>query len=267
MYVRTLFNWLAPPLRPLEKKILAAVEAKLEPTRAALFGQQVREINYVQRRLGGREVGLYVIHASVVRRNPSLRLPMEGREWLLARVRLRSSAAKWIATVHLADGHLSSIEYDGPSPPADVAEVTIDVEIFEPPALAARSSGTAPSLPAWLQPHADRFQIANIDPPLVAEERKAIVARLESSLPADYLGFLASCDGVRIGPLSIAGAREAYETRTEDGEYIVIGQLDGKGALAVRKPGPAIFFIDFEEGSITDLGESLQAAVQRVLES
>lgn len=198
-------------------------------------GAQVREINYVQRGLGGREVWLYVIHAGLVRRNPSLRLPMEGREWRLAHVRLRSNGTRWIATVHLADGHLGSIEYDGPMPPENVEDVTIDVEIFEPPSRSPRSSGSAPVLPAWLQSYASRFGITNIDPPLTAEDRDAIVARLEAKLPADYLDFLARCDGVQIGALSIVGARESYETRTEDGQYIVIGQLNGKGTFAASQ--------------------------------
>ena len=263
--MRTLFNWLVPTLRPLERKVLAAVQAKLDPARARLFAAQVRDINYVQRRIGGREVALYVLHAGRVRRDPSLRLPMAGREWRLARVHVRGNGGKWIATVHLADGHLASIEHDGPPPPADVGDATIDVEIFEPPLRAPRSSGSAPVLPAWLQPYADRFGITNIDPPLIAEDRDELAARLETKLPADYLDFLARCDGVQIGPLAIVGVGEAYETRTEDGELIVLGQLGGKGVLAVRKPGPAIVFVDFEKDSVAELGESLEGAVRRVM--
>ena len=245
--------------------MLAAVEAKLDPVHARWFAAQVEEINYVQRRLGGREVGLYVIHSGRVRRNASLRFPMEGREWRLARARLHCNGAKWSAAVHLADGYLTSIEYDGPPPPADVEDATIDVEIFKPPpARTLRSSGPAPLLAGWLQRYASRVGITNIDPPLTVDDRAMMVAKLETKLPADYLDFLAQCDGVQIGSLSIVGASEAYETRTEDGEYIVIGQLGGKGALAVRKPGPAIVFMNLEEGSITDLGESLEVAIRRV---
>lgn len=40
-----------------------------------------------------------------------------------------------------------------------------------------------------------------------------------------------------------------------------------KGTLAVRKPGPATVFGDFEDGSITELGHSLQVAVQHVMPS
>ncbi len=265
MHMRTLFNWLAPPLRPTERKILAAVEAKLDPARAQLFGAQAREINYVQRGLEGREVWLYVIHWSRGRRDPSLRLPMEGREWRLARIRLRSNETKWTATVHLADGHLASIEYDGQVPPTEVEDVTIDVEIFEPPSRPPRSSGTTPVLPAWLQSYATRFGITNIDPPLAAEDRDLIVARLDAQLPEDYLDFIVRCDGVQIGPLSIVGARELYETRTEDGQYIVIGQMNGNGALAVRRPGPMTIFVDYEDGSIREIANSLEAAVEYLM--
>jgi hypothetical protein len=264
MYPRILFNWLFQPLRPLEKMILSAVEAQLGPSLAHLLRAQVREINYVQRRLGGREVGLYVIRAGRVNRNESLRLPTTEREWRLARVRLGKKGSKWIASVHIADGHLSSIEYDSPPPAAD-ADLNVSVELLAPASRVRQSSGSVPMLLQWLQPYADRFGVTDLEPPLTADDRAALIDQLESTLPDDYIDFVANCDGVQIGTLSLAGLSEAYEARAVDTEYVVLGQLNGHGALAVRKPGPMIVFMNYEDGSIRELGHSLQAAIERVM--
>lgn len=256
-----------PPLRPLEKKILSAVEANLSSSLAQLFSAQIGEINYVQRRLAGQEVGLYVISAGRVTRDQSLKFPMVGREWRLARVRLAKNGANWIATVHMVDGHLSSIEYDSAPPGSDSDDVTASVELFEPPSRVPQSSGFVPTLPQWLQPYAKRFGVANLEPPLTPDDRSAIIKRFESELPEDYIEFIASCDGAQIGALSLAGLSDAYETRAVDAEYIVLGQMNGKGALAVRKPGPTTVFMDYVDGSITETGNSLLAAIEHVMQS
>ncbi len=264
MYPRTLFNWLVPPLRPVEERILSAVEAKLGPSLGELFRAQKQRINYVQRRVGGCEVGLYVISAGRVVHDRAIRLPMAGREWRLARARLGKNGASWVATVHIVDGQVSSIEYDSP-PPAEVAGVSVEVEIFEPPLQAAQPSDLVPTLPEWLQRYAHHFGINSIDPPLKASDRAAILKQFETKLPLDYSDFLEQCNGVQIGPLSLAGITEAYESRTDDGEYIVLGQINGKGAVAVRKPGPTAVFVDYEDNSITEFGESVRSVIEHVL--
>ena len=246
MYPRRFFNWLAPPLRPLEREILAAVENRLSPPLAALLARQIEEINYVQRRLGGLEVGLYVIRRGRVARDSSFRLPTPEREHLLARVVLVDQPSRWVATVHLADGHLASIEYDSPPPDENIEDLVLDVEVYEPIPDDPQQRISDSVLPDWLDSYAEAAGVSRVNPPLSADARRSIIEKLETSLPADYLELVAVCDGADIGSLSLSGLSDAYETRTAEGELIVIGQLDGKGALAVRKPGPVIVFSNYE---------------------
>jgi hypothetical protein len=259
MYPRVLFNWMIPPLRPLEREILSAVEAKLDPQLAWTFREQRRRINYVQRRLAGREVGLYVMNGAD--RGPAL--PGTHREWRLAKVRLRKNGSELTASVYLVDGCLSSIEYDGFPPTGD--HFVAEAEIFDPSAVETpRRAWVGPSLPDWLRALVERYGMSSIDPPLTEADRAAAVDRLECKLPEDYLEFLSVCDGVQIGALSLLGVAEAYDTRIEMDEYVVFGQIGGQGALAIRKPGPYIVLLNYEDQSVADLGATLRTALEQL---
>lgn len=95
-------------LRPHEQGILAAIEARLEPSEADVLRRQLAALPNTQRSLGNRVV-LFAFDGGRQERIPLF--ANRDDEHCLARVRFESGSSRNVALLLIHDGRLSSLEF------------------------------------------------------------------------------------------------------------------------------------------------------------
>jgi hypothetical protein len=137
--LRTLFNRLAPPLRPLERELIVAVAAQLNAGARELLNKQVEQINLVQRHDADKEVNFYSMKGGKPAFDEISRFPTK-QEVKLATVKFKAGENKVCATFWLVHGHLFSIEFDkSPKKLRDDAVEIQEVKILIDPMIADTS--------------------------------------------------------------------------------------------------------------------------------
>jgi hypothetical protein len=205
----------------------------LPPPAPTLLRNQLRSTNRVQRLLGGREVNLYRMRRGRPTQDPALAVPNRSREAVLARVRAPGAdgAPPWEAELFLVDGFLFSIVFDRvppEAPPAAAASVTIEADPMAP-----GSDGP------------------QVDPDL---------------LPADYRDRYAELASRGAG-IDLLPPDEAYRIELDDGPFLVLAIVDGRGVLAVplaAGASPDLFFIRYDRDAPRRRYGSVGAAIDEL---
>jgi len=275
--LRAAMGAVAPALRPVERTILEAVANRLEPSARERLEGQIRETNFVQRQLKGREVSLYTLRDGQVKRNPDLRFPHQGDEVKLATVKLvLPSTEKLRAEVYLVRGHVFSIQFEKPPREAgkDSDEATVtDVVIHMDPMMRVLPSDTGVSkeprsvgLGGVWRDWAARNPGYQAFESLASSDRQQYLSAVEARLPDDYRELLEQTEGVTLGELSILGASEIYRVALEDGDHWVIGQDDGRGYLVLRADNIGIvLYSSIESHETFKIGGSLREALDTLV--
>ena len=253
-------GWLKPSVQssksplPVEDQVLSAVMASLSSPARALMEAQVGEVNLVQRLADGKEVNMYVKRGGKVRRNSAYQFPNRSSDLKLATVKLRLPDARKTlkADVFAVDGFVFEILFsESPrtvKPPVTIADVTIHVDPMIPDAGPAERQVMSARFDGWLGTLDERFGIEKAYVPLDAEARTRRLADIDAALPGDYLELIGKTDGLDLGHCTVFGLNDVSENAGDDGTYYMIGEIGGRGQLAVRAGARdgAVFFLGYD---------------------
>ncbi len=272
------------PFKPLERRLLKELSARLGPEAQKLLAAQIGGINLVQRHGKATEVCLYRVLFGSVRPDPRYRFPNQSLEYRLATIRVRVPGMNpvWVADISVVRGFLFSIDFQPPAKPIlNRSDIEVEhVKIHESPMEEKPTrypekprdldAATFP-LNGWFAPWRDRYRLSNLTPPLAAAERERRLAQIDASLPEDYLFLVSQTDGVTVegqcSRASILGLAETYAVSMEDGRHYLLAQLEDQGYLGTPagNGGGQVVFLGFD-GSFRFV-DGFRPAVQRFLET
>lgn len=199
-------------LRPHERLVLDAVRDRLDPQAAVLLDRQVDSIEMVQRLRDDREANLYPSRRGAQRHDPATAFPNPTTELRLATVRITGPDGKGNADVFVVRRYLFQIAFT-PSPK----------RLGQPPAIEV----------GGVTIHADPMLTT---PDAGIEDRLgAMDVRLRAELESMWAD--GSADGY-----GLASPAETYRIQLDDGDHIVLAQLDDTSYLVapIDPPRPAV---------------------------
>jgi hypothetical protein len=258
------------PLRPVEQRVLDAVLASLEQRSRDLLAQQIESINLVQR--DGRESRFYAIRGGKVSWPDRMALPSR-RDLRLASVELATGDGAFNADVYLSGGHVASIVFASDprvvrDPAAAPVTVTHVANLDMAPRAEQHTSTDTAGLPEWLVELGRRHPpLETRRPPATPEERSERLLELGPALPSDYLELLDVSDGLRIDGTIVFGVDAIQRVPMEDGDYGLLGEVAGKGSLAVSLKAPFdLLVFDHESEESRSVGGTLREALETLLD-
>lgn len=267
-----LLSRLRQPLRPVEQRVLDAVLASLEQPSRDLLAQQVESINLVQR--DGRESRFYAIRDGKVSRPDRVALPNRREHVRLASVELATAGGALNADVYLSGGHIASIVFGSDprvvrDPAASQVKVSLVADSLDiAPRREHHTSTDTAGLPEWLVELGRRHPpLETFRPPTTPEERRGRLMELGVTLPSDHLELLDISDGLRIDGTVVFGVDALQRIPLPGGDYGLLGEVAGKGSLAVSLKEPFdLWFFDLESEGSRSVGGTLREALETLLD-
>ena len=256
---------------PLERALLSELQLRLRPDAAELLARQLQRINLIQRHSNSREVCCYPMKRGVVFHEPMLQFPRKDRELRLATIVFSCPSCEriWTAKFFVVHGYFFSIVFDrNPKEIRDCAILNIEqVQIHYDPMQASSQAAevapatSLPTLPNWISFLLEHGPIYNVNSPLNYEQREAIIYQFNVRFPADYLELVERCDGLIVGDWSIFGLSEIYEIHLPQGDYIVLAELHGYGALLFDSRDELLYYANYTGGELVSAGKSFGKAL------
>ncbi len=272
MGFRQLFNWLRPPMRPLERRLLDLLQERLSGPARQLLAAQIAQVNLVQRHASDKEVNFYRMRGGRPSFDEAIRLPLRG-EVRLASVRFRPSGEDepLKADFWLVDGFLFSITFTrgpkGLGPTVIVDDFRVLVDPMRPSVGQPSASLDPAVVSGWLREWFETEQPSQVRRPLPAEQRDDILREIQTRLPIDYLEAMAQTNGFRLGPMAVYGLTELRELVLPSDNYWTLAEFEDDGVLVVRRQGRdgALFFVSFDGEHAEPMGMSFRSAAERRL--
>ncbi len=227
MKLRVLLNGVLPPLRDWERQLLDKVGSALPDSLAAGFAEQVREINYVQRHQGGKEINFYRMQGSQANVSVAPKISTPSEEYLLARVRVEQPEhAPVTCQLWVVSGIVFSITCDAPT-----GKVGANANV----------------------------RILDAYPPTAeVERRNPLLDSINGELRSEYEKRVA--DGRMFGAgVSLLEPRKLRHVSVNGLDYCVLGESIDKEPLLARceKSQRGLFFLNVEDGKVRPAAKSL----------
>jgi hypothetical protein len=264
---------LGPLLEPVEAVVLESVAARLEPTTAALLRQQVAAIHHVRRVFQGKEVNLQARRGQDDALEERLRFSNQANHDLLATVWFAGQGAskRLKADVWIVKGRVFSLLFNQPPDlffgglPArerlQVAEVRLWFDPMSPQTVQVPAREIV--LSGWVAEWRNTGRLSGVQAPLPADQRAAVLERIDAAFPRDYLELLEQTDGATIFGWTVFGVRGIRAVVLPDATYYMLAERDG--AVCVREEGrdEALYAFDYsgELSRPESVGRSLREAL------
>ena len=262
-------------LYPFEIRVVEAIKSRLKPNAAVLLQRQVDCINEVQRLTQGKEINLYRVAHGKPAFDDTLRFPGAEGEMLLATVHLAdpNGTATLKAEGWLANGRLFSLLFDKPpkrffagqdlqKARPEVASVILWADPMLGPEKATEAPADAPLTSGWPRDYLLTFRFADPRAPVVGPRRAAMIARVNSQLPHEYLELTEQVDGARSGDCVIHGLAGIRKVSTLGDAYYILAETQSRG-LAVKEEDQSgqLYSLSYDSGDIVSLSRSFKAAL------
>jgi hypothetical protein len=199
-------------LRPHELLVLDAVRDRLDPKAAAILERQLESIEMVQRLHDGREVNLYPSRRGPQRHDPAIAFPNPTTELRVATVDITGPSGKGKADVFVVLRHLFQIAFT-PSPKRLGQTRAIEV--------------------GGVTIHADPML------PTADDGIEECLGAMDVRLRAELASMWADGSAARFG---LASKAETYRIQLDDGDHVVLAQLDDTSYLVapIDPPRPRV---------------------------
>jgi hypothetical protein len=269
-------------LYPFEAAAVEQVIARLSEESGTRLRKQVQSINKIQRLSAGKEVNLYKIRHGKPAFDNALRFTSTEEESLLATVNLvdpGGGKARLKVELWMVGGWLFSLLFN--KPPKEffvgshihtVQPTIADVKIWFDPMLLDNvvQQETSTSLRGWLAAWEKDGKVSELQVPLIADKRKAVLERIDAALPADYLELLSQTDGLTVGAYVIHGAGKVRKIVTEGFNYYVLAETSYCGLVVQEGSADGeVGLLNYEDDSLRPIarpmGKSLKDAIEIVL--
>jgi hypothetical protein len=230
-------------LTPLERRVIAAVSAKLPLTAREIFDAQISQVNRIQRHPSGKEANFYAMRRGKPDMEERFLFPLRT-ETLLGTVHLNVGQERKLlrAEVWLVNGRVFSVDFNKSPGKTSESEIHVaDVEILLDPMVAAP-----------------------VDSASEAKRRELVLAVIHSKLPDEYLQLVGEGDGVSINDWAVHGVEGIRKIVQGDGNYYLLAEKQGMGAVGVKEDESSgqLYYLAYENGA----GESITVGFREFLE-
>jgi len=231
-------------LSPLERQVLAAVAAELSPSAREILNQQRDLINLIQRHADGKEVNLYVMRRGKPCFEDQFRFPLRVEETQLATVEMLGGGGQksFRAEVWLVKGRLFSIAFN--KPPEKLLEHGVNI--------------------AKVKILCDPMKPESKDAVSDEQRREQVLKTIQSKLPEEYLQLVGEGKGIVLNDWAISGIQGIRKVVQRDGNYYLLAEKEGMGAIGVKEDEPSgqIYYLDYGD----DQGEKITVGLRKFLE-
>jgi hypothetical protein len=273
LWLRRLFDKSASPFSPLEQSLLTELQSRLSPEGQALLKAQLAAIDLVQHEVGCTGANCYARRRGKLYRDPALRFPAQATELRFATMQFRCEGdpKKRSASFWLVRGHFFSIAF---SPGAkdvlrngklhvDTFKLLHDPMLEAPEIIPPEGGKKVSSLRGWAKNWADNHEIEECLKPLSSDQRDNRLIELDTTLPADYLEFVAQTDGIETAGFHVYGLSGVYSVPLAGATYLVLVDLEDAAVLAVQygaKDG-VVYYVEHDGDGPVALGASIKTAL------
>jgi hypothetical protein len=262
-----------------EHEFLNSVTQNLHKNTANLIDRQIAQVNRVSRLFRSREVNLYCktngklgFAADSLFRNRTDVMQLACIKLGRSEDNKKLEVKIWVVAGHVFEFRYNKApkEFFGVHRLASIQPSSIECELIDDPQILRIEKYITIPLEADAKERASavlqRPNVDNLINPFGRESLKLYLQQLKTALPADFVELLHITNGCHVDGWHLFGALELRQVTLESGEILLLAELAGVGALAVKESSKsrALIFVDYVDDAQIGVEGDLVSAMRIV---